>query len=687
MSVPSGKSDEPEVGPRAPSASLMDTVPDDESLRAPEIPQELFQRAPARTPSPAPADATSKLTALSGQSRTFGKYRLLAELGRGGMADVHLAVSVGPAGFSKLQVIKRLRPGMTDEAEMRHMMLDEARLAARLNHKNIVQTNEVGIVDDQYFLSMEYLDGQPYHRILKRAAQLGRTIPLPFAVKILCEVLSGLHYAHECRDYDGVPLGVVHRDVSPQNLFVTYDGQVKVVDFGIAKSTGRLVETQTGIIRGKITYMAPEQAFASTVDRRADIFSVGVLLWEALAGERLWGQLSDPEIVARMMKEIPPVTTVRPDAPADLVEVCSRALSRDPEKRPATAAEMRSVLEEYLALHDIQVSAEALGSLVVDLFEAERDELSGLVDRELALLRMGDDLERSDIARVKRVTEPSGIRKNLIPGGVPSPTLPAGMRIPGARDVRSSSPPDVRPSSPPDLRQSIPRDIRQSPSPAALRRSPGAPLEPSPDSSAGPTIPRAPAFDREEGMPSREWSPPVAVLSNISGPPSSTTVPAAMWSPRPRWRHPIIYVAALSFVAVVAILATKASFAPPAAGTPFLDSSSAPGPLPPTAPATALNTASPVPTVAAQPDSNYLRLQITTNPSLTRILFDGSPLPAGKSPFEAKFPKDGAVHRITIEASGFYPQSKMVVFDKDQKLDFILSSKKGLPPPKENPYH
>src|SRR5262245_12077358 len=201
-------------------------------------------RAPA-PPAPRSADATSELAPVAGSARTFGKYRLLAELGRGGMADVHLGVAVGPAGFSKLQVIKRLRPGVMDEGEMRLMMLDEARLAARLNHKNIVQTNEVGIVDDQYFLAMEYLDGQPYHRILKRANQLKRTIPLPFAVKILCEVLSGLHYAHEARDYDGQLLGVVHRDVSPQNLFVTYDGQVKVVDFGIAKSSGRLVETQT----------------------------------------------------------------------------------------------------------------------------------------------------------------------------------------------------------------------------------------------------------------------------------------------------------------------------------------------------------------------------------------------------------------------------------------------------------
>jgi len=612
---------------------------------------------------PPPADATAELAPIAANARTFGRYRLLAELGRGGMADVHLAVSVAPAGFSKLQVIKRLRPGMTDEAEMRQMMLDEARLAARLNHKNIVQTNEVGIVDEQYFLAMEYLDGQPYHRILKRAAQLDRAIPLPFAVKILCEVLSGLHYAHELKDYDGDPLGVVHRDVSPQNVFVTYDGQVKVVDFGIAKAKRRLVETQTGIIRGKLTYMAPEQAFANTIDRRADIFSVGVLLWEAIAGERLWGNMSDPEIVSRLMHDIPLVTTVRPDAPADLVALCARALSRDPDNRPPTAAEMRGELEGYLASHDIGVNAEALGSLVVDLFSGERDELAKLVDRELAICRMeGEALEQSDITSTpKRLTEPSVIKRNpLLPG---SPGIPGSSGIPGSPGVPG------------------PR-LAQSP---ALPESPRPP-----DSTGGPTIPRAPAFDTDEGMTARELSPPVSILSTAP-PPSSVTAPSASpsWVTPSRSRHPLVYAASIFLAALAAIAVAKTTFLPSGAGP---GSSTQPTPVSmatavlPTAsaPPIATPSAAPIP-AATQPDGNYIRLHITSNPVQTRILVDGSPLPS--SPFEGKFMKDGAVHRITVEAAGFYPQSRMVVFDKDQRMDFILhSSRKGLPPPKYNPY-
>jgi serine/threonine protein kinase len=637
---------------------------------------------------PPSADPAAEISPLAASAKTFGKYRLLAELGRGGMADVHLGVTLGPAGFSKLQVIKRLRPGMTDEAEMRQMMLDEARLAARLNHKNIVQTNEVGIVDEQYFLAMEYLDGQPYHRIVKRAAQLGRAIPLPFAMKILCEVLSGLHYAHEVCDYDGVLLGVVHRDVSPQNVFVTYDGQVKVVDFGIAKSTGRLVETQTGIIRGKLTYMAPEQAFANEIDRRADLFSVGVLLWEAIAGERLWGNMSDPEIVSHLMREIPLVTTVRPDAPADLVDLCTRALSRDPEKRPATAAEMRGEIEGYLASHDIQVNAEALGALVVDFFAAERDELQKFVDHELALLRIeGDALETSDItATPRRLSEPSAIKRNLLPAtAIPgSPGVP--MRIPhstmGLRDA-ASAPYAPNPNSP------IGSAVRM----AGLRptETPTSPLRPGspqpPDSSGGPTIPRVPSFDVDDIMTARELSPPGAVLSNP--PPSSVTEPSATvsWAnaASTKSRHPLVYGAVFAAIAATTIVVARISLFP--GGSTLAADSATPATAPLTAvlPPASVTAATTAPAAAsAQPDDSFVRIRITTNPLETKILVDGSPLPS--SPFEGKFMKDGAVHRITVEGSGFYPQSRMVVFDKDQHLDFILHSKKGLPPPKDSPY-
>ncbi len=249
-------------------------------------------------------DAPTVTVTPGGLPQSLGKYRFVATLGHGGMAEVFLAVALGPAGFNKLQVIKRLRPNLAEDPDLCAMFLDEARLAARLNHRNVVQTNEVDRVDGQYFMAMEYLDGQPLHRILVQAKKLGRPLPLPAISRVLCDALAGLHYAHQLADYDGAPLGVVHRDVSPQNIFVTYDGQVKIVDFGIAKAARRAVETETGVIKGKVSYMAPEQAFGD-VDGRADVFAVGVVLWELVAGRRLWQGMGDPEILGALVREVP----------------------------------------------------------------------------------------------------------------------------------------------------------------------------------------------------------------------------------------------------------------------------------------------------------------------------------------------------------------------------------------------
>src|SRR6185437_8026107 len=236
----------------------------------------------------------------AGGANTLGKYRLIAELGHGGMAEVYLAVVRGPAGFNKLVVIKQIRPQLAEDPEFLAMFLDEARLAARLSHPNVVQTNEVGQEGSRYFIAMEYLEGQPLNRVLHRVQKTGG-IPLALHVKILSDVLGGLHHAHELADFDGTPLEVVHRDVTPHNVFITYDGQVKVVDFGIAKALNSSAETRTGVLKGKVAYMAPEQARGERCDRRADVFSVGVMLWEAATGRRLWKGVPDITILQRLL--------------------------------------------------------------------------------------------------------------------------------------------------------------------------------------------------------------------------------------------------------------------------------------------------------------------------------------------------------------------------------------------------
>jgi eukaryotic-like serine/threonine-protein kinase len=231
-------------------------------------------------------------------ARSFGKYKLLARLGQGGMAEVFLAVAFGPSGFNKLLVIKRLRPELAEDSAYLSMFLDEARLAARLNHPNVVQANDVGSIDGQHYLSMEYLDGQPLNRLFTVARTQGLQ-PTAAYLRLVSDTLAGLHYAHELADYDGTPLNVVHRDVSPHNVFITYDGQVKLVDFGVAKAATHAQRTSTGVVKGKISYMAPEQALSVAVDRRADIFSVGVILWELVTGQRFWGDRSEIQIPKR----------------------------------------------------------------------------------------------------------------------------------------------------------------------------------------------------------------------------------------------------------------------------------------------------------------------------------------------------------------------------------------------------
>jgi serine/threonine protein kinase len=250
---------------------------------------------------------------------SHGKYRVIAELGQGGTANVYLAVAHGPSGFNKLVVLKLLKAELAVEPEFRRMFLNEARLAARLNHPNVVQTNEVFEEDGRPIIVMEYLEGAALSRLVSRSREQGQPIPMAMHLRIICDVLSGLHYSHELRDYDGTPLGVVHRDMTPQNVFVSFDGKVTLLDFGIAKLTGAIAETQTGVLKGKLRYMPAEQIMGETVDRRTDIFAVGVMLWEAVTREKMWRGLADATVMHNIVNgAIPTPRSVRPDVPQRL---------------------------------------------------------------------------------------------------------------------------------------------------------------------------------------------------------------------------------------------------------------------------------------------------------------------------------------------------------------------------------
>ena len=243
-----------------------------------------------------------------------GRYRLLGEMARGGMGIVYVAAAQGPAGFSKLVALKELRPDLVEDEEFLTMFLEEARMAARLNHPNIVQTNDVDEYHGRHFIAMEYLEGRSLYT-RRQALRRARRLSPADGASVLRDVLSALDYAHELTGFDGKPLGFVHRDVSPHNIFVTFEGHTKVIDFGIAKARDSSLETKTGVLKGRANYMAPEQ-LTRRANRRSDIFSVGAVLFEVLSGRRLWQGMGEIEILAALTRgEIPALHAVRPETP------------------------------------------------------------------------------------------------------------------------------------------------------------------------------------------------------------------------------------------------------------------------------------------------------------------------------------------------------------------------------------
>ena len=275
-----------------------------------------------------------------------GRYAIHAEIASGGMATVHFGRLVGPIGFSRTVAIKRLHPQFAKDPDFVAMFLDEARLAARIQHPNVVPTLDVVSTDGEIFLVMEYVQGETLSRLVRTARDKGETIPPRIASAILIGVLHGLHAAHEAKDERGKPLGIVHRDVSPQNILVGTDGVTRVLDFGVAKAAVRLQTTREGQLKGKLAYMAPEQLQSGAVNRLTDVYAAGVLLWEALTGKRLFEADSEGQLLGMVLRaNIEPPSAKARDISAGIDAITMRALDRDPSARFQTAREMAIALE------------------------------------------------------------------------------------------------------------------------------------------------------------------------------------------------------------------------------------------------------------------------------------------------------------------------------------------------------
>jgi serine/threonine-protein kinase len=565
------------------------------------------------TPSPAFGDS-------------IGRYRLIGELARGGMGIVYLAAAHGPAGFSKLVALKELRPDLVQDAEFLTMFLDEARMAARLNHPNIVQTNDVGEENGRHFLTMEYLDGRSFHQILKRFASRNG-FPLPMSVAILRDALSALDYAHELADFDGSQLGFVHRDVSPHNVFVTFDGHAKVIDFGIAKARDSSLQTKTGVLKGRASYMAPEQ-LTHHADRRTDIFSVGAVLFELVTGKRLWHGMNDLEILVRLTRgDIPSVQPAAGDVPAALTEICQRALKAKPDERYATAAEMRDALDDYLWSSGGAPKPREVSLLLTTEYEAERQRSRAILDAALFRLQNGaggrlETLHTGDAGHTGTGTRGSG--GSSVNRAVPveviaaqEKTVPNDPRARAAGSSRDELHFGVLTPAPPVRGLQLPEFLVQH------RRMVAAAL-----GSVVAALITAFALHRTT-------APPIA--------PTAVAVPVAALDP------------------------------------PAENSTTQVRPLP--APA-----AQPAPSLPAPAMPEMIMFSVSVAPSYAQVLIDGEPMPS--NPFFGRFPKSPSVHRVRAVASGFQPKERLVSFSENVMIDLNLVARPSAhetPPSRREP--
>ena len=337
------------------------------------------------------------------------RYDLVAEIASGGMATVFLANLSGVGGFRRFVAIKRLHPHLAREQEFVEMFLDEARLAAGIHHPHVVPILEVGASDRGYYLVMEYIEGDTLARLLARAATSGNRLPASIGTRIVVEMLAGLHAAHELRDEQGNPTELVHRDVSPQNILVGIDGTTRITDFGVARAASRLSATRAGQLKGKIAYMAPEQAMGDpAVDRRADVFSAGIVLWEVLAARRLFKAENEAATLQRVISEpIPDIREVNPRIDPDVAAIVMTALQRDRDARYPTCQDFAD---------DLEAAAQAAGALATSREVAAY--VTGVIGQEIAQQR---EAVRAWLAR----SEPSQ--------AIPDVTDPAHSSVPPSR--------------------------------------------------------------------------------------------------------------------------------------------------------------------------------------------------------------------------------------------------------------
>ncbi len=439
----------------------------------------------------------------------LGRYRIIERLAAGGMGEVFLARQEGPAGFARPAVVKRILAHLAAEPGFVEMFLAEARLAAVLSHPNVVQIFELGQADGSWFIAMEYIHGRSVRALGQRAAQKGERVNPVQAARVLAQALEGLHYAHTATAEDGQPLKIVHRDVSPDNLFVGFNGVVKVLDFGIAKAANAIATTRTGELKGKFAYMAPEQVLARPLDARTDVYSAGVVLYELLAGERPFPELSDAALTYHIAcVPPPPLGPKAPQAPEELCALVLKALEKDPALRWQSAEEFAHALEAFVHSVGENPHNAATGAYLKVMFAEASTE-------ELALVAPPPD----------GVTEPGSLPPTRAANS--APLDPWGLAAPTGEAT----------FEPPTGSGSF--GMTQAPAPAATIASPDAPVAPlAPAPRSRPPADFEPPVS-EPQAPALELARPAEDAGLSAAPAVPATVPA-------RGRGGLLAVVALS---------------------------------------------------------------------------------------------------------------------------------------------
>jgi serine/threonine-protein kinase len=386
----------------------------------------------------------------------LGKYELLGFLSTGGMAEIFLARQTGIEDFEKLVVVKKILPQLANEEAFVEMFLDEARIAAKLNHPNIVQIYDLGQEGNEYFIAMEYLEGESLGYLVNKAQKEGYKIPPAIAAGIIAQVCDGLDYAHKYKDVTGKPQDIVHRDVSPQNIIVLFTGLIKLVDFGIAKAASQMHKTCIGTLKGKLAYMSPEQCTGKQLDFRSDIFSVGVVLWEILTRQRLFKRGTEAEIVnAIKSKPIPNIREIRPEISPEFEAIVHKALEKNPQERFQSAAEMGSAIRGYLQETGVLAGVPEIHAFVdgISIFGARARTIHQALENILAksvgeisfgAIKPGSDASfpsRSGSVGVETRAEPVQVETACMDSGesIPAPTTGSGILYASTR-IQGSEP-------------------------------------------------------------------------------------------------------------------------------------------------------------------------------------------------------------------------------------------------------